>query len=76
MAVGARERSGADCGLSVTGEAGPESSSPGIDPGAVWVGVATPKRAFARLFRFPGTRERVRSFAAQTAMNLLRLELR
>lgn len=75
MAESARDRTGATYALSVTGEAGPESSSPGIEPGTVWIGVAGPEGVKAKMIRMPGDRERVRKFAVQTALNLLRLSL-
>jgi nicotinamide-nucleotide amidase len=76
MAESARDRTGAAYALSVTGEAGPESSTPGIEPGTVWIGLAGPAEAGARLFRFPAGRERVRRFAVQNALHLLWRKLR
>jgi nicotinamide-nucleotide amidase len=75
MADSARDRTGATYALSVTGEAGPESASPGVEPGTVWIGVATPDGVEARRFQFFGGRQRVRAFAVQTALNMLRLKL-
>ncbi|MCL4840407.1 MAG: competence/damage-inducible protein A [Bryobacteraceae bacterium] len=75
MAESARDRTGATYALSVTGEAGPDSATPGIEPGTVWIGVATPEGVEAKLHRFPGNRARVRAFAVQSALNLLRLRL-
>lgn len=75
MADSARDRTKASYALSITGEAGPESASPGIEPGTVWIGLATPEGVEAKRFRFPGGRSRVRSFAVQTALNMLRMHL-
>lgn len=75
MAEAARSRTGATYALSVTGEAGPVPASPGIEPGTVWVGLAAPRGVMARLYRFPTGRERVRRYAVQNALHLLRLEL-
>lgn len=75
MADSARDRTGATYALSVTGEAGPESSSAGVEPGTVWIGLAGPEGCEAKVFRFPTGRTRVRAFAVQTALNMLRLEL-
>ncbi|MCL4797836.1 MAG: competence/damage-inducible protein A [Bryobacteraceae bacterium] len=75
MAESARDRTGATYALSITGEAGPESATPGIEPGTVWIGVATPAGVEAKLHRFPGGRARIRAFAVQSALNLLRLRL-
>jgi nicotinamide-nucleotide amidase len=76
MAESARARIGATYALAITGEAGPESASPGVEPGTVWIGLATPDGVEARMFRFPNGRARVRAFAAQNALNILRLKLR
>jgi nicotinamide-nucleotide amidase len=75
MADSARDRTGATYGISITGEAGPVSSTPGVDPGTVWIGIATPDGVEAKQFRFPGDRHRVREFAVQTALNLVRHKL-
>lgn len=76
MADSARDRTGATYALAITGEAGPESQSPGIEPGTVWIGLATPEGVHAKMFRFFSGRNRVRKLAVQTALNLLRFELR
>lgn len=76
MAESARDRTGATYALSVTGEAGPESSTPGVEPGTVWIGLATPEGVSAKRFMFPKGRQRVRRFAVQTALNMLRQQLR
>lgn len=75
MAEAARERTGSTWALSVTGEAGPEPSPGGKAPGTICIGVAGPTGASSRLFRFPGDRIRIRAFAVQSALNLLRLKL-
>jgi nicotinamide-nucleotide amidase len=75
MAESARDRTGATYALSITGEAGPDSASPGVDPGTVWIGLAGPHDVEAKMYRFPNGRQRVRKFAAQTALNLLRHKL-
>jgi nicotinamide mononucleotide (NMN) deamidase PncC len=46
-----------------------------VDAGTVWIGMASPAGVSAKMFRFGGDRERVRSFAVQTALNLLRLSI-
>jgi nicotinamide-nucleotide amidase len=76
MAESARDRTGATYALSVTGEAGPVVSTPGIEPGTVWIGIAGPAEAKARQYRFPPGRERVRRFAVQTALYVLWRRLR
>jgi nicotinamide-nucleotide amidase len=75
MAEAVRARTGSTWALSVTGEAGPEPSPGGPAPGTIWIGIAGPTGASAKLFRFPGDRVRIRAFAVQSALNLLRLNL-
>ena len=74
MAEGARERTGATYALSTTGEAGPGSST-GAPVGTVYIGLAGPEGTQAKRFNFPGDRTRVRMFAAQGALDYLRLWL-
>jgi PncC family amidohydrolase len=74
MAESARERTGATWALAVTGAAGPDSAGEAA-PGTVWIGLAGPGVLEAKMFRFPGGRGRVRTFAVQSALNLLRLRL-
>ena len=72
MADGARSRTGSTYALSLTGSAGPG----GQDDGHVWIGLAAPDGVEARELRFPaGDRDRVRIFATNTALNLLRRKL-
>ena len=71
MAEGARTRTGSTYAVSVTGEAGPESAT-GAPVGTVFIGFAGPDAAEARQLQFPGDRTRVRTLAAQTALDFLR----
>ena len=75
MAEGARERFGADYALSVTGFAGPEGGTEDNPVGTVYVALAADDAAVVKRFRFPGDRGRVRAFAAQAALDLLRRRL-
>jgi nicotinamide-nucleotide amidase len=75
MSEAARQRTGAAYALSVTGEAGPDSASPGVAPGTVWIALAGPGGTEAKVFYFPTGRQRVRRFAVQSALNMLRLHL-
>jgi nicotinamide-nucleotide amidase len=75
MAAAARDRTGADWALSVTGEAGPEPSPGGPAPGTIWIGLAGRFGVSARLFRVQGDRIRIRTYAVQSALNLLRFKL-
>ena len=75
MAEAARKRTGSTYAVSVTGEAGPESAS-GAPVGTVFIAVASPDLPtdFRRL-QLPGDRARVRTFAAQAALDFLRRKL-
>lgn len=75
MARGAAERSGAACGLSTTGIAGPDGAVAGKPVGTVWIGVHTPDGTTHVRCRFAGDRAAVRDRAAKMALQLLRLRL-
>jgi len=72
MALGARSRTGSTYALAVTGIAGPDGGSATTPRGTVFIGFAGPHGAEAKRFRFHGDRERVREFAVQNALELLR----
>lgn len=72
MASGARERLHADLGVSITGVAGPTQGEETEPVGTVYIGIATADGASSRRFHFSGDRHRIRSLAAQTALDLLR----
>ena len=79
MAATALNRSGADYALALTGIAGPDGGTPEKPVGMVWIALARRQpdgpNIRADRFMFPGIRNLVRERAAQTALNLLRLEL-
>ena len=75
MADGAKRRAHTDYALSVTGYAGPDGGTKEHPVGTVFVGLATPEGCEVRRLRLPGDRDRVRNFAVQNALNLLRLAL-
>jgi len=75
MAAQARARTGADYAVSTTGEAGPKTRT-GAPPGTVFVGLAGPEGPpESRRFNLPGDRTRVRMFATQAALDMLRRKL-
>ncbi len=71
MAERAAALTGATYALSVTGYAGPEGEPPGL----FFIGVASPAGVEVRRLQLPGDRNRVRAFAAQMALDLLRRKL-
>jgi nicotinamide-nucleotide amidase len=71
MARGARQRFGADIGISLTGVAGPEDHD-GKPPGTVCAGLSAEDTEFAKSFRAPGDRDQVRRWAEQSALDMLR----
>ncbi len=74
MAAGARSRTGSSYAISVTGEAGPESST-GAPPGTIFLGFASESEIDARKLHLPGDRTRIRSLAAQSALDFVRRKL-
>jgi len=72
MADGIREKSGADVGVGVTGIAGPSGGSPQKPVGTVAIAAITPADRRVRTYRFPGDRKRVKQFAAQMALDMVR----
>jgi nicotinamide-nucleotide amidase len=72
MAVGARERLGADLAVAVTGIAGPGGGSDEKPVGLVYLHAAGPNGFRDVEFVFPGDRESIRRRAAVTALHLVR----
>jgi nicotinamide-nucleotide amidase len=71
MARGVRERAHVDIGVGITGIAGPTGGSEAKPVGTVCIAVVT-SVAQVRTFRFPGNRELVKTFAAFTAIDMVR----
>ena len=71
MAEGARERTGSDYALSITGYAGPDGDKVGL----VFIGLATPQGTEVRRVQFPGNRDWVRTFSTNIALDMLRRKL-
>jgi nicotinamide-nucleotide amidase len=68
MASGARERSGADIAVAVSGIAGPDGATPGKPVGTVWLGWATEDTVSAELLHLEGDRHAVREQAVLHAL--------
>ncbi len=75
MAEGARSRCQCDYALSVTGYAGPDGGTEQDPVGTVYIGLAAPGATDVRRVRFIGDRDRVRTLATQTALDMLRRAL-
>jgi nicotinamide-nucleotide amidase len=72
LADGIRKRTGATLGVGVTGVAGPGGGTPEKPVGLVHIGLADEHGPRERAYRFPGDRERIRQFAAQSALDAVR----
>ena len=74
MASAIREQSNANVGVGITGIAGPAGGSEAKPVGTVCIAVAA-DQTDVRTFRFPGNRELVKTFAAITAIDMVRRRL-
>ncbi|HEY8996965.1 MAG TPA: competence/damage-inducible protein A [Edaphobacter sp.] len=78
LAEGIRTRTGASIGVSITGIAGP---TPGTGPdadkpiGLVYIGVANGKETRVKELHLTGDRDRIRLWASQHALEMIRLML-
>jgi len=71
MARGVRTITGADCGISVTGVAGPSGGTDEKPVGTVWFAAVGPAGEIARGYRFAGGRDAVREQSVQAALELV-----
>lgn len=74
MAEGVAGLLGSDIGVATTGVAGPEMLE-GQAAGTVWIGMSWRGRSGARKVQLLGDRERIRTYATATALDLMRLTL-
>jgi nicotinamide-nucleotide amidase len=72
LAENIREICNADIGLGITGIAGPAGGSEEKPVGTVWIAVSDGTRNETMHRRFPGDRERIRRWASQQALDLVR----
>lgn len=75
MAEGVRRALGSDWGIGITGVAGPGGGSEAKPVGTVHLALASSQETDHRKVRFPGDRERIRWFASQLALEMLRRRL-
>jgi PncC family amidohydrolase len=71
MAAGARTSLEADIAISVSGIAGPGGGLPNKPVGTVWISLAAQDGNWARLFCFPGDREKNKAAASEAALGML-----
>ena len=72
LAEGIRRGTGATLGVGTTGIAGPSGGTPEKPVGLVHIGIADERGAREKRFQFPGDRERIRFFATQNALDVVR----
>jgi len=75
LAEGIRARAGTTFGVGVTGVAGPGGGSTEKPVGTVHIAVATPSGTQNGQFSFPGDRQKIRWWASQAALDMVRREL-
>jgi nicotinamide-nucleotide amidase len=80
MALGARERFGADFAVAVSGVAGPDGGSPDKPVGTVWLALAGPagtegpgssEGVLTKKLAWPGARDQIRTLASWWALKLI-----
>jgi len=72
LAEGIRRRTGAMLGVGITGIAGPSGGTPEKPVGTVHIALANESATKERGVLFPGDRERIRLYASQTALDMVR----
>jgi len=75
MAEGARRKAGTDFAIAITGIAGPAGGSEQKPVGLVYVSVDSNSGCETKRYNFSHDRDFIRLRAAQTALNMLRLQL-
>jgi nicotinamide-nucleotide amidase len=76
LAEGIRRRTGATIGLAITGIAGPGGGTPEKPVGLVFIALADERSTEVRQFQFPGDRERIRTWSAVAALEMIRRRVR
>jgi nicotinamide-nucleotide amidase len=75
MATGARQRTGADYAISITGIAGPDGGTEDKPVGLVYIAIADAAGVVVTHRKFLGDRQRIRVFTTQHALDFLRRRL-
>ena len=75
LAEGVRDRFGSDIGVAITGVAGPSGGTETKPVGTVWFAWSLPGVVESSRIRFPGSRNQVRAFATQWALDGVRRRL-
>src|SRR3989339_2222494 len=75
MAEGIKKRSSADIGVGITGIAGPTGATKEKPVGLVYIAVAVDNEVETNECRFKGSRVDIKNFSANTALNMMRLNL-
>jgi nicotinamide-nucleotide amidase len=76
LAEGVRARTGASMGVGITGIAGPTGGSAERPVGLVFVALGDERGTQVREFHFPGSREGIRHWASQMALEMIRRRIR
>lgn len=76
LSEGIRRRAESSLGVGITGVAGPGGGTQEKPVGLVFISVADARGTEVKTFRFPGNRERVRFWAAQMALEMIRRRIR
>ncbi len=75
MAEGVRQRCKATLGVGITGVAGPTGGTEEKPVGLVFIGLADGRKTETVQRNFPGDRERIRWYASQQALDMIRRKL-
>ncbi len=72
MVKGARERSGCQCAVAITGIAGPGGGTEDKPVGTVFISISVEDTHLCHRFLFPGNRAEIRKLTVETALDWLR----
>jgi nicotinamide-nucleotide amidase len=75
MADGVKKRASANIGVGITGIAGPTGATIEKPVGLVYIAVVEDDFSVVKEYRFRGSRIDIKSFSANTALNMIRLKL-